>query len=76
MKVRIPQDVEESDALQKIKAVLKRYPGSTPVYIYLKSGRTIRTGEGAGVRPAADLLSDLGDIVLNKNVKYAGRVVF
>ena len=76
VKVRIPQDMEESDALQRIKEVLKKYPGDTPVYIYLKSGRTIRTGEGAGVRPAADLLSDLGDIVLNKNVKFAGRVVF
>ena len=76
VKVRIPQDMEESDALQKIKDVLKKYPGNTPVYIYLKSGRTIRTGQGAGVRPSADMLSDLGDIVLNKNVKFAGRVVF
>ena len=76
VKVRIPQDIEESDALQKIKDVLKKYPGNTPVYIYLKSGRTIRTGQGAGVRPSADMLSDLGDIVLNKNVKFAGRVVF
>ena len=76
VKVRIPQDMEESDALQKIKDVLKKYPGNTPVYIYLKSGRTIRTGEGAGVRPSADMLSDLGDIVLNRNVKFAGRVVF
>ena len=76
VKVRIPQDMEESDALQKIKEVLKKYPGNTPVFIYLKSGRTIRTGEGAGVRPSADMLSDLGDIVLNRNVKFAGRVVF
>ena len=76
VKVRIPQDMEESDALQKIKEVLTRYPGSTPVYIYLKSGRTIKTGNNAGVRPSADLLSDLGDIVLNRNVKFAGRVVF
>ena len=76
VKVRIPQDMEESDALQKIKEVLIKYPGNTPVYIYLKSGRTIRTGENAGVRPSADLLSDLGDIVLNRNVRFAGRVVF
>ena len=76
VKVRIPQDMEESDALQKIKEVLMKYPGDTPVYIYLKSGRTIRTGENAGVRPSADLLSDLGDIVLNRNVRFAGRVVF
>ena len=41
VKVRIPQDMEESDALQKIKEVLMKYPGNTPVYIYLKSGRTI-----------------------------------
>ncbi len=76
VKVRIPQDMEESDALQRIKEVLKKYPGNTPVYIYLKSGRTIRTGQNAGVRPTADLLSDLGDIVLNRNVKFAGRVRF
>ena len=76
VKVKIPQEMEETDALQKIKEVLLKYPGNTPVYIYLKSGRTVRTGEGAGVRPSADLLSDLGDIVLNKNVRFAGRVVF
>ena len=29
VKVRIPQDMEESDVLQKIKEVLKKYPGNT-----------------------------------------------
>ncbi|MBR3147299.1 MAG: DNA polymerase III subunit alpha [Eubacterium sp.] len=76
VKVRIPQDSEESEVLSRIKEVIARYPGNTPVYIYLKSGRTIRTGSGGGVRPTAELLSDLGDIVLNRNVKYAGRVQF
>ena len=76
VKVRIPQEMEESEALQKLKEVFKKYPGDTPVYIYLKSGRAVKTGEGAGVRPTADLLSDLGDIVKNSNVKFAGRVRF
>ena len=76
VKVRIPQDSEESEMLSRIKEVIARYPGNTPVYIYLKSGRTIRTGSGGGVRPTAELLSDLGDIVLNRNVKFAGRVQF
>ena len=76
VKVRIPQESEETEVLERLKEVFAIYPGVTPVYIYLKSGRTIRTGNGAGVRPSADLLSDLGDIVGNANVKFAGRVVF
>ena len=74
VKVRIPEDREESETLDRIKEVIRDYPGDTPVYIYLKSGRAIKTGQGSGVWPSVELLSDLGDIVGNANVKFAGRV--
>ena len=76
VKVRIPDTLEETETLDRLKEVFAKYRGETPVYIYLRSGRAVKTGQGAGVRPTAELLSDLGDIVGNANVKFAGRVVF
>ena len=76
VKVRLTEGCDETGTLALLKKVLDDHSGGTPVYIYLASGRILKTPDGAGVRPTPELLSDLGDIVGNANVKYAGRVVF
>ena len=70
VKVRIPQDADEQRTLDDIDGIFKAHRGDVPALIYLKSGRIVRTGPGAGVDPSQILRAELELIAGAGNVKF------
>ena len=80
VKIRIPQKgdtigeagtLDEEECLERIKAILHRYPGDEQVLIYKRDGKIIATGEGPGmgVRPTLDFAETMALLVGNPNIK-------
>lgn len=69
VKVKIPEYGDEKEILSKVSDILRRHRGNVPVLIYLRSGKIVRTAQGAGVRPTLIFAEEVADLVGNANVK-------
>ena len=69
VKVRIPGEGDEKQILSELSRIFKEHRGDVPVFIYLQSGKIVRTGEKGGVRPTLAFAEEVADIVGNANVK-------
>ncbi len=67
VKVRIPQDMDLEDTLEKISAISAQYPGQKPFLIYLPQGGMLRGKER--VSPASALKAELAALVGVENVR-------
>jgi DNA polymerase-3 subunit alpha len=69
VKVRIPKEADEAEALKSIDRIFKDNKGPSTGLIYLQNGRIIRTGPGKGIEQSEELRADLETIVGAGNVK-------
>ena len=60
LKIRIPQELEEGTALQKLRGILTRFPGETPVYIKIDgTNKKFKAGQDLWVRTGQSLNQEL-----------------
>ena len=60
LKIRIPMELEEGTALQKLKGILGRFPGETPVYIKIdQTNKKFKAGQDLWVRTGDSLSREL-----------------
>lgn len=70
--IDIPAELENSEILERVKAILGMSPGGSPVYLrFLSCGQIILTDKECWVRPDPDTLAMLGDVVGAKRVSVA-----
>ena len=69
VKIRLPEDRDTTEMLEKLDQLYARYRGDTPVLMYLPHGKVIKTKPGAGVRPTAEFVEEARKITGNTNVK-------
>ena len=74
VKVRIPAEVDEEEALATLREIFHQHRGNAPVLIYLQNGKIVKTGQGAGVYPTIDFFDTVAEVVGRPNVK--GRPSF
>lgn len=69
VKIRIPEGIDETETLEKIKEVIANHRGNVRVLIYLQNGKIIGTGNGGGVRPTLEFAESVAELVGNANIK-------
>lgn len=69
IKIRIPDGMDEREAFQKIRDLLREYPGNAEVRIYTPSGKTIRPGNGEGLQAVREVHSKLTGLFGSANIK-------
>lgn len=68
--LKITEQLHETETLNKLKKILKRYPGKTGVILYYEKKRqTIKLGEKSLVNPAENCLKELQDLLGESCVK-------
>lgn len=74
VKVKIPADADEDVVLAQLRELFRQYRGNTPVLMYLKNGKVVRTSPGRGVHPTIEFFDAAAEIVGRPNIK--GKPVF
>ena len=69
IKLRIPDDMDQTMSLEQIKVNLRRHKGEYEVLIYLPGGKMIRTQEELWAEPSEMLKSQMSAILRPENVK-------
>lgn len=70
VKIRIPEESDAEATLRDLLAILLRYPGESPVRIYLgSSGRSLKADTGYWVEPSGAFLEEAAGLVGRENVK-------
>ncbi len=69
IKLRIPDDMDQTMTLEQIKVNLRRHKGEYEVLIYLPSGKMIRTQEELWAEPSEMLKLQMSAILRPENVK-------
>ena len=69
IKLRIPDDMDQTMSLEQIKVNLGRHKGEYEVLIYLPGGKMIRTQEELWAEPSEMLKSQMSAILRPENVK-------
>jgi DNA polymerase-3 subunit alpha len=70
--VDVPAEMENEESLERLRAVLGLYQGSSPVYLrFLSCSQIILTDKECWIRPDPDALAMLSDIVGAGGVKVA-----
>ncbi len=70
VKLRIPEELDEEQALAKIKQLLKKHSGDCPVLVYAaKSGYNFKVDTSLWINPTADFFKDMESYLGKGNVK-------
>ncbi|MEG0156270.1 MAG: DNA polymerase III subunit alpha, partial [Anaerovoracaceae bacterium] len=68
-KFRIPQQMNEAEGLTKIKEILIRHKGETPVIIYLPGGKSLKTQGNLWINKSEALKEEMEALLGAENVK-------
>ena len=69
IKIKLPQDVDKDDILEKIRRIMKEHPGECQAIIYLPEGGSFRTDESLWVIPDHDFQQKIIALVGEGNYK-------
>ena len=70
IKLRIPEEMDEEATLSEMKEILERFPGDTPVILYLTAQKKcLKTGTNLWVSPTEGFLTAVGEIIGRENIK-------
>ena len=70
LKVRVPAgDAEEGRILSDLKEILSGHPGETPVLIYTRDGKVLKTGRELWASGDGELISKLSTLLGEGNIK-------
>ncbi|KRG14528.1 DNA polymerase III subunit alpha [Lederbergia galactosidilytica] len=67
--IKIPRDLQQSDILYELRAILEKYSGETIVVLhYERTKRTIKLGDKDRVDPSTPCLEELKQLLGNENI--------
>ncbi len=69
VKIKIPHDLPQGETLAKIKEMMMKNKGKTPVIIYLHGNKAVKTSEDLWVEKSDALLTGLQELLGSENVK-------
>ena len=70
VKLRIPEEAEEAEMLEKMKLVMTAHPGDTPVLIYFSScKKCLKASTNLWVTPSDDFFRCMETLIGKENIK-------
>lgn len=70
VKLRLTDVEDQEQALNQINLMMKINPGKSPVLIYLKDGKIIKTNKSTGLKTSEELYRELVQLLGEGNVKF------
>jgi DNA polymerase-3 subunit alpha len=74
LRLRLTDGMDQNMIIRQISDILKRYPGETPVRIYLPNHRRgMKTSRDLWVTPCQACVAELTELIGQENIKYGTR---